>query len=159
MIIEHDTPIAFDTENAKSGRKLKSASIGSFTHPEGKTPKATRFVGMSDRMFQMLSIWCDARVEGWVFPSRSKSGHLESIAKGFQAARKNAKLDPRIVPYSARHTYGTFTMAATGNVFAVSKSMGHADIKSMAPYQHQDVHALNDAINERNRERGADLPD
>src|ERR1700730_6092600 len=64
---------------------------------EGKTPKATRFVGMSDRMFQMLSIWCDGRVEGWVFPSRSKSGHLESIAKGFQAARKNAKLDPRIV--------------------------------------------------------------
>ena len=50
-------------------------------------------------------------------------------------------------------------MAATGNVFAVSKSMGHADIKSMAPYQHQDIHALNDAINERNRERGADLPD
>jgi len=110
-------------------------------------------------MSQMLSIWCDARVEGWVFPSLSKSGHLESIAKGFQAARKNAKLDPRIVPYSARHTYGTFTMAATGNVFAVSKSMGHADIKSMAPYQHQDIHALNDAINERNRERGADLPD
>src|SRR3984893_13275117 len=120
MIIKHDTPIAFDTENAKSGRKLKSASIGSFTHPEGKTPKATRFVGMSDRM---------------------------------------AKLDPRIVPYSARHTHGTFTMAATGNVFAVSKSMGHANIKSMAPYQHQDIHPLNDAINERNRERGPDLPD
>jgi ribulose kinase len=34
MIIEHDTPIVFDTENAKSGRKralvIKSASIASF---------------------------------------------------------------------------------------------------------------------------------
>lgn len=120
--------------------------------PTGKTANATRFVGMSERMFQLLSIWCTGR-EGWVFPSKSKSGHLESIAKGFQQARKAAGLDSRIVPYSARHTYGTFTMAATGNVFAVSKSMGHADIKSMAPYQHQDINPLNDAINERNREK------
>jgi integrase len=122
--------------------------------PEGKTHNSTRFVGMSDRMKQMLSVWCTGRDSGWVFPNpQSKSGHLQSIAKGFQKARAHAKLDARIVPYSARHTYGTFTMAATGNTFAVSKSMGHADIKSMAPYQHQDINPLNEAINQRNRER------
>jgi integrase len=120
--------------------------------PSGKTSNATRFVGMSDRMKKMLGVWCSGR-EGWVFPNpRSKSGHLQSIAKGFQQARKSANIDPRIVPYSARHTYGTFTMAATGNTFAVSKSMGHADIKSMQPYQHQDIRPLNEAINQRNRE-------
>jgi integrase len=120
--------------------------------PSGKSSNATRFVGMSDRMFQLLSVWCSGRT-GWVFPSKSRSGHLESIAKGFQAARKAAGLDTRIVPYSARHTYGTFTMAATGNVFAVSKSMGHADIRSMTPYQHQDIDPLNEAINQRNRQQ------
>lgn len=121
--------------------------------PTGKTSNSTRFVGMSDRMKQMLSVWCSGR-EGWVFPNpQSKSGHLQSIAKGFQQARKNAKIDSRIVPYSARHTYGTFTMAATGNMFAVSKSMGHADIKSMQPYQHQDIDPLNEAINQRNRKK------
>jgi integrase len=125
--------------------------------PSGKTPNSTRFVGMSERMEKMLSVWCSGR-EGWVFPNpHSKSGHLQSIAKGFQQARKHAKLDPRIVPYSARHTYGTFTMAATGNAFAVSKSMGHADIKSMAPYQHQDINPLNEAINQRNRKQIADF--
>jgi integrase len=124
--------------------------------PTGKTPNATRFVGMSDRMKQLLSAWCMGRDSGWVFPSaQAASGHVETIAKGFRAARLRAGVDPAIVPYSARHTYGTETMAATGNIFAVSKSMGHADIKSMKPYQHPDIAALNDAINERNRRTSA----
>ncbi len=57
--------------------------------------------------------------------------------RGFQAARARAGLDNKVVPYSARHTYGTYTMEATGNVFAIAKSMGHVDVKSMEPYQHQ----------------------
>ncbi len=121
--------------------------------PEGKTENARRFVGMSERMSYMLKAWCKGR-EGWVFPSkRSASGHLESIAKGFQQARRRAGIDSAIVLYSARHTYGTYQMQATGNVFAVSKSMGHAGVKSMEPYQHPDTSQLNTAINTRNRSR------
>lgn len=126
--------------------------------PRGKTANSTRFVGMSDRMKKMLEVWCAGR-EGWVFPSKSKSGHLGSIAKGFQQARSRAGVSSRVVPYSARHTYGTFTMAATGNTFAVSKSMGHADIKSMQPYQHQDINPLNEAINQRNHKRLENQPE
>jgi integrase len=96
--------------------------------PEGKTDNATRFVPMSDRMKTMLRAWCGSRKEGWIFPSsRSKSGHLKTIAQGFQAARGRAGLDKKLVPHSARHTYGTYTMEKSGNAFAVSKSMGHAD--------------------------------
>ena len=121
--------------------------------PEGKTANSRRFVGMSDRMETMLKEWCKDR-DGWVFPSkRSRSGHLESIAKGFQEARRRAGVSEKIVPYSARHTYGTYQMEATGNVFAVSRAMGHADIKSMEPYQHPDTKTLNSAINRRNQER------
>ena len=84
----------------------------------------TRFVPMSDRMKIMLRAWCESRKEGWAFPSsRSKSGHLITIAKGFQAARGRAG-DEKLVPYSARHTYGTYTMEKSDNAFAVSKSMG-----------------------------------
>ena len=91
---------------------------------------------------------------GWVFPSsRSKSGHLTTIAKGFQAARGRAGLDKKLVPYSARHTYGTYTMEKSGDAFAVSKSMGHADLKSMEPYQHQELEPLRVAINQRNRQK------
>jgi integrase len=122
--------------------------------PAGKTENARRFVGMSQRMVEMLKEWCWGRRSGWVFTSkRSRSGHLESIAKGFQEARRRAGIDRSVVPYSARHTYGTYQMQATGNVFAVSRSMGHADVKSMEPYQHPSIAELNSAINERNRAR------
>jgi len=122
--------------------------------PEGKTDNATRFVPMSDRMKTMLRAWCGSRREGWVLPSsRSKSGHLTTIAKGFQAARGREGLDKKVVPYSARHTYGTYTMEKSGNAFAVSKSMGHADLKSMEPYQHQELEPLRTAINQRNQRK------
>jgi integrase len=122
--------------------------------PEGKTEKARRFVAMSERTKAMLRQWCGERKEGWVFPSsRSKSGHLTTIAKGFQAARDRAGLDRKLVPYSARHTYGTYTMEKSRNAFAVAKSMGHVDLKSMEPYQHQELEPLREVINQRNRRK------
>lgn len=124
--------------------------------PSGKTAKARRFVGMTERMHELLSTWCHGdKGPGWLFPSRSKTGHLMSIAGSFQAARDRAGLDARIVPYSARHTYATYTVRATGNLFAVRDQMGHVDIKSMAPYQHQQIDELVVAINKRNADRGA----
>ena len=122
--------------------------------PEGKTEKARRFVAMSERVKTMLRQWCGDRKEGWVFPSsRSKSGHLTTIAKGFQAARDRAGLDKKLVPYSARHTYGTYTMEKSRNAFAVAKSMGHVDLKSMEPYQHQELEPLREIINQRNQRK------
>jgi integrase len=122
--------------------------------PEGKTEKARRFVAMSERVKAMLQQWCGERKEGWVFPSsRSRSGHLTTIAKGFQAARDRAGLDKKLVPYSARHTYGTYTMEKSRNAFAVAKSMGHVDLKSMEPYQHQELEPLREIIDQRNRRK------
>ena len=128
--------------------------------PTGKTKKARRFVGMTERMHLLLSPGCQGE-EGpsWLFPSsKSKTGHLMSISGSFQAARERAGLDSRLVLYSARHTYGTYTVRATGNLFAVRDAMGHVDIKSMEPYQHQSTEELVIAVNKRNAERQA-LPD
>jgi integrase/recombinase XerD len=122
--------------------------------PEGKIDKPRRFVAMSERTKLMLRQWCGERKEGWVFPSsRSKSGHLTTIAKGFQAARDRAGLDRMLVPYSARHTYGTYTMEKSRNAFAVAKSMGHVDLKSIEPYQHQELEPLREVINQRNQQK------
>jgi integrase len=124
--------------------------------PSGKTAKARRFVGMTERMHELLSSWCRGdEGPGWIFPSRSKTGHLMSIACSFQGARERAGLDDRIVPYSARHTYATYAVRATGNLFAVRDQMGHVDIKSMAPYQHQQTDELVVAVNKRNADRVA----
>ena len=59
------------------------------------------------------------------------------------------------MPYSARHTYGTFAMEATGNTLTVADSMGHADLQSMKPYQHALLGTVRDAINRRNQETGS----
>lgn len=124
--------------------------------PLGKTANARRWVNMSDRMAELLREQVGTRTSGFVFVSkRAKSGHLTSIAKGFQAARGRAKIAAAIVPYSGRHTFGTLAMEATGNVFAVSKAMGHGSIRSMEPYQHPnpDLVTLNEIINQKNRDR------
>jgi len=121
-------------------------------NPYGKTAKSRRFVPMSERLASMLAERCGAKKEGWVFPSpRSKSGHTTTIAKGFQSLRERAGLSKKLVLYSARHTYGSYTLAATGNIFAVAGSMGHVDLKSMEPYQHHDLASLRQAINMRNQ--------
>ena len=68
--------------------------------PQGKTEKARkRFVAISERVESLLRPWCGDRKEGRVFPSsRSSSGHLTTIAKGFQAARSRAGLNKKLVP-------------------------------------------------------------
>jgi hypothetical protein len=85
-------------------------------------------------MKAMLQAWCGSRKEGWysilAFEVRSSHGDCQ---KESQAARGRAGLDKKLVRYSARHTHGTYTMEKSGNAFAVSKSMGLADLKSMGP--------------------------
>ena len=55
--------------------------------PDSKTAEGRRLVPMSGRVFEILQNRCDARQEGWVFPSkRSVSGHLRSICNLFRKA-------------------------------------------------------------------------
>jgi hypothetical protein len=125
-------------------------------NPYGKTDKARRFVGMSERMETLLSARCGKRCDGWLFPSdHSKTGHINSVAVGFRALRRRTGVNEKIVPYSARHTYGTYALEATGNTFAVADSMGHASLQSMKPYQHTRLDPVRDAINRRNQETGS----
>ena len=128
-------------------------------NPFGKTTKSRRFVPMSKRMASVLTARCIGQHEGWVFPSaRSKSGHITTIAKGFRTLRERAGLSKKLVLYSARHTYGSYALAATGNLFAVAGSMGHVDLKSMEPYQHHDLASLRAAINQRNQSPSPSTP-
>jgi integrase len=122
--------------------------------PAGKTEQAKRWVGMTERMHKELSTWRQGSDgPGWLFPSRvggSKHGHLNSIASSFKSACVRDGLDTKLVPYLARHTFGTTAMRATGNTFAVMKAMGHASVLSMAPYQHQETDQVTTVMNHRN---------
>ena len=129
-----------------AGRRIKI--------PDGKTDSAKRWVPMSERMHLELSTWCHgSEGPGWLFPARtsgSKVGHLNSIRNSFKDACIRGGLDSKLVPYLARHAFGTTAMRETGNTFAVMKAMGHASVLSMEPYQHQQVDQLTAVMNRRN---------
>ena len=44
-------------------------------------------------------------------------------------------------------------MEKSGNAFAVAKSVGHVDLKSMEPYQHQELEPLRAAISQRSERK------
>lgn len=105
-----------------------------------KSPKGRRYVPLSPRVKDALLVRHRGEREGWVFPAkRAKCGHLTTVAKAFQKARKEAKLPKDLVPYCARHGFGTEMYRATKNLFAVMNVMGHASVSTTLKYQHQDI--------------------
>jgi integrase len=118
--------------------------------PDSKTPEGRRLVPMSSRVFEILQNRCQARQEGWVFPSqRSASGHLRSICNLFRKARNKAGLPKELVLYCARHDYGTRVLMRTGNLAAVMRTMGHRDVKTAMHYQHPELEIVRAALDYR----------
>lgn len=105
---------------------------------------------MSARLKQRLWERRENAKSVWVYPGRRGEGHLKSIAKGFQNARRKAGVDTRKVLYTARHTFGTYALAASQNLPAVMKTMGHASVNSTLPYQHHGMESIRAAIEARN---------
>lgn len=61
--------------------------------PRSKSRKSKRFVGLTARVRAALLAHKTGMNEGWVFPSaRAKSGHLETVQKQFERAKRMAGL-------------------------------------------------------------------
>jgi len=137
--------------------------------PYGKSRKALRWLPLSKRVIEALkeTLQPQSTAKGagrgkttspvpseWVFPSKkAESGHLTTVAKQFRNARRLAGLPESLKLYGARHAFGTYAVEATGNVFAVADAMGHEDLKTTRIYQHPELGAIWDAIDQRNSRR------
>lgn len=140
-----------------------SWASGTIFIPLGKTRNARRYVPISqrvraaleERLFRALPPQAlhrlpptspveeaAAGLTGWVFPARSKCGHLTTVAA--------AGLPASVVLYSARHTFATHALAATGNLAAVMRAMGHSSAQTAMIYQHPGIEAIRKAVDERN---------
>ena len=124
--------------------------------PESKTAAGRRKVPMSGRLKERLWARRKKAKSIWVYPARRGEGHLQSVALGFRNARRRAGVDSRKVLYSARHTFGTYALAASQNLPAVMKAMGHASVNSTLPYQHQGIESIRAVIEARNEARSAE---
>jgi site-specific recombinase XerD len=107
---------------------------------------------MSERVMKALMVRVADRSKGWVFPSkRSRSGHIETVEKQFLDARGKAGLGDDVVLYSARHTFCTYALEETGNLAALMKVAGHADVNTAMKYQHPEMSSIREAIERRNQ--------
>ena len=124
-------------------------------NPHGKSKNSKRYFPISDRAEEVLKRRAGERKEGWLFPSKSKSGHLMTVAKSFARARQQAGLPASVVLYSARHTFGTTVLSETKNPAVTMKAMGHGSARMMMRYQHPEyVEAVRCVINRRNEAAG-----
>jgi integrase len=117
--------------------------------PRSKSRKSKRYVPLSERVKEALLM--RAQESRFIFPSaRSGSGHIETVQKQFDRAKKLAGLPEAIVLYCARHRFSTDAMDGTGNVMAVMDVMGHSKMDTTRVYQHPGLKQIGTVINKRN---------
>jgi integrase len=124
---------------------------GTIFTPDSKTVSGHRFIPMSSRVQEILEARCAGRSEGWVWMSRYKGKHIGEgmVYRQWVRARQAAGLPRELVLYCARHDFGSFVLAKTGNLKAMMNAMGHGDVRSAMVYQHPEGEIIRDALNAR----------
>lgn len=123
---------------------------GALLVTRGKTAAARRVIPMTPRVRAVLeSRWEAARrpEEGWVWPSGTRSGHVEpsSLRKQHSKALTDCKVRPFVL-YSLRHTFLTRLGQSGCDVWTLARIAGHSSINISARYVHPSEDAVLDAI-------------
>lgn len=123
----------------------------------GKSRNARRYLGMTKRVREMLME--RARLDDkWVFASqrrKRKGEHIlaRSIVTCFSQMKRNLGLPQNVVLYSARHTFATDFMGATGDLSKTQKTMGHGSVTTTMRYLHPEAAELGAIMDARNEQR------
>ena len=104
-----------------------------------------RVVPLNKHACQALEVWMAERARKlkrpsrWLFPSKSKSGHLTRGAffKELKKLALEIGLDPeKVFPHVFRHSFASHLVAHEADLRSVQKMLGHSDITTTEIYTH-----------------------
>jgi len=104
-----------------------------------------RLAPLSDRAREAIATYLPVRDAGpmkkstWLFPSRSKSGHLtrERFFQVLRGLAAEAGLDAtKVSPHTLRHAFATHLLANGADLRVIQTLLGHADIATTEIYTH-----------------------
>jgi integrase len=140
---------------------------------EGKSRAARRVLPMVPAVYNALKARRSAQgspQNGWIFPAKSKSGHLErSTAKTYHgraltiienAAKEEGNQTPvkPFPPYTMRHTALTRLAEAGCDAFTLARIAGHSSITITQRYCHPQADAIERAFAKLTTANRAALP-
>jgi len=140
---------------------------------EGKSRAARRVLPMVPAVYDALKARWNAQgspQSGWMFPTESKSGHLDrDTAKTYHSralsiiengAKEEGKQTPvkPFPPYTMRHTALTRLAEAGCDAFTLARIAGHSSITITQRYCHPQADAIERAFAKLTTENRAALP-
>jgi integrase len=130
--------------------RWSEVSDGSIHVPYGKTKSARRVVPSSDRALSAIE-QRRANNSEWVFPTKTKSGHIEasSLRKAHYRTCKQAQVQ-RFQLYTLRHTCLT-RWAAHMDPYTLAYLAGHSDMTTTRRYVHPQQETVRMAIERARR--------
>jgi len=123
---------------------------GALLVTHGKTASARRVLPMTPRVRAILQTrWLTAGKpeEGWVWPARTRSGHVEpnSIYGQHLRALESSKVRPFVL-YSLRHTFLTRLGESGCDSWTLARIAGHSSVAISARYVHPSDDRVLEAI-------------
>jgi integrase len=112
----------------------------------GKTANARRSVPLTDRASALLEMRRAARRADWVFPSPTRSGHIEksTLKKKHKKALKLSKVEAFTL-YTLRHTCLT-RWSAHMDPYTLAYLAGHSDFSTTKRYVHPQAETVRAAM-------------
>ncbi len=116
----------------------------------GKTKNARRFIDHTDRTREVWQFLCDLWPDSaWLFPGHKQGSHLQRSSLDHlhnDLRAENEAWPKEFVLYSLRHTFGTRYAESGANVFEITTTMGHSDIRVSQKYVHPSNQSVSRAM-------------
>jgi site-specific recombinase XerD len=105
-----------------------------------------RFSLLPPRLLEVLrSYWRLAKPRTWLFPGRTRDGHLspDSARQEFRRALLRAGLQhKKCTPHTLRHCFATFLLDSGTDLVLIQALLGHSSIATTSRYTHVSVARL-----------------